>query len=168
MGTLEPGGSVEGSIDAGDRASESAEIVRRFGDRPVLGERYAVRVDEAGVHSLELHSFHFDAYLLLRDAGGVLLAEDDNSGPSLDARITTDVLKPGQSYTVEVAAVDGDRGAPGERGALLRCQAVRARSSLGRLRSKCAARRFALGPGKEELIHGVASGRGGGPRARRA
>ncbi len=75
-----------------------------------LAERYPVRLRAGQTYTVELHSVDFDAYLRIEDAAGVTLAEDDDSGEDLDARI---VFRPVVSgvYTVVVTTFS-----PAERG----------------------------------------------------
>jgi thiol-disulfide isomerase/thioredoxin len=66
---------------------------------------------EAGkTYKIDLHSKAFDAYLYLKDAAGVILAENDDNGESLDSRIIQRIDKTG---TFQITATSLGGGATG-------------------------------------------------------
>jgi len=108
---LEVGKPFEGKV------TDSAALVHSpildsggFSDTPTLGVPLIVTVAESGVYFLELRSFDFDAYLILRDASGRPLAEDDDSSLGTHARIVFE-LDADYEYQVSVCALHGSRGA---------------------------------------------------------
>jgi CHAT domain-containing protein/tetratricopeptide (TPR) repeat protein len=67
------------------------------------------RVPEAGTWTIDLRSFDFDAYLVLRDPAGRLLAEDDDGRGLLDSRLVVE-LESGRDYVLEPTALHGKVG----------------------------------------------------------
>lgn len=80
-GTLSPGSSVSGTITyTGCQYTDQT-----------FADIYQVTVPADSTLDLRLNSGDFDAYLVLVDAKGNVVAEDDNSGGGTNARITTPV-----------------------------------------------------------------------------
>jgi hypothetical protein len=71
---------------------------------------HQVRLKAGQVCTVELHSTDFDAYLRIEDAAGITLAEDDDSGPNLDARI---VFRPAQTGTYTIVVTTFNSGETG-------------------------------------------------------
>jgi CHAT domain-containing protein/tetratricopeptide (TPR) repeat protein len=67
------------------------------------------RVPEGGTWTIDLRSFDFDAYLVLRDLAGRLLAEDDDGRGLLDSRLVVE-LEAGRDYVLEPTALHGAVG----------------------------------------------------------
>jgi hypothetical protein len=73
-------------------------------------QAYPVRLKAGQSYTVDLHSVDIDSYLRIEDEAGNTFAEDDDSGPALDARI---LFRPSQSgiYRIVVTTF-----APGETG----------------------------------------------------
>jgi hypothetical protein len=76
-GNLAPGGSISGTLTF---------TACQFSDA-TFADVYAVTLDADGTIDLRLNSSDFDAYLVLQDAKGNLLAQDDDSGGGTNSRI---------------------------------------------------------------------------------
>jgi CHAT domain-containing protein/tetratricopeptide (TPR) repeat protein len=74
-----------------------------------IGKSYRIQVNESGLYWVELSSCFFDAYLVLREESGVLLAEDDDGLISTHARVAL-ALDAGKVYVAEACALHGGRG----------------------------------------------------------
>lgn len=73
-------------------------------DPPARGDAFLVEVEVAGTYTIELRSPIFNAYLVLRDAEGVVVAEDDNGlGAAMNARIVAS-LEAGTTYRLDACA----------------------------------------------------------------
>ncbi len=109
--TLRPGQTVTGEIRASDSVDLLTDAMRK-NDRITEVRRTTLRLEVPahGTYTLETRAYFFDSYLILRDASGAVLAEDDNSCLQFHARITIDTLEPGVIYRVEVASVEGEPG----------------------------------------------------------
>jgi len=68
---------------------------------------YDLNADAGDVVTLTLRAPTFDAYLLLRDSSGAVLAENNNGGGGTDARIRSFTLADGGRYFVEVTSASG-------------------------------------------------------------
>jgi len=88
----------------------SPDIRKDFSDAPVRGKTFSVQVPGDGIWHLDLRSYFFDAYLVLRDAEGKLLAEDDDGLIGSQSRIVVR-LEAGRRYRVTACALHGGRGA---------------------------------------------------------
>jgi hypothetical protein len=68
---------------------------------------HRVRLKGGRAYTIDLHSQEFDSYLRIEDAAGNSLAEDDDSGPFLDAHL---VFTPSRSgtYTLVVTTFNDD------------------------------------------------------------
>jgi CHAT domain-containing protein/tetratricopeptide (TPR) repeat protein len=106
---LEPGRGLTGEVTDADGEITSDALGARFLEAPVVGRSIEVRVDEAGLYTLDLRSQFFDAYLVLRDASGTVLCEDDDGGVWRHARLVQR-FAPDESYRVDVCALHGQRG----------------------------------------------------------
>ncbi len=81
-----------------------------YSRKPAVGRRYSIEVTESGTFTIDLRSSFFDTYLVLRDAEGELLTEDDDGWLETHSRIVTP-LEAGQRYTIDACALHGKRGA---------------------------------------------------------
>ena len=100
----------EDEIKDGDPVVHTAALDRSYSDAPVVGKSYRIQIDSAGPYTIELRSYLFDAYLVLRDEAGDVLAEDDDGAFGNHSRITFEV-EPAAVYLVEACALHGQRGA---------------------------------------------------------
>lgn len=104
---LRPGETITGRLVDG---SPTVVLVGQpAGGPPALGVSHPVVIDEAGSYTIELHSYALDSYLVLRDASGSLLAEDDDGLGGLDARLELN-LAPDEQLTVQACGLRGTRG----------------------------------------------------------
>ena len=79
-------------------------------DRSRAGSRcriHRVRLEAGRAYVIDLHSPEFDAYLRIEDAAGNGLAEDDDGGPDLDARIVFTPAR-GGIYALVVTTFEAD------------------------------------------------------------
>jgi len=107
---LNPGAPLEGEVTEASPVVETPALKKSYTDAPVLGETFAFQVPASGPWHLDLRSYFFDAYLVLRDGEGKLLAEDDDGLIGLHSRIVAK-LKVGELYSVTACALHGARGA---------------------------------------------------------
>ena len=103
------GKSLTGEITNADPAVHTPMLDRSSTEATTVGKAFAFEIEEPGTHTIELRSYFFDAYLVLRDEHGGLLAEDDDGAPGLNSRIVR-ALEAGATYRVDVCALYGDRG----------------------------------------------------------
>ena len=74
---------AQGAIAKSDPVVETETLRALYGDTPVRGKRHVVEVPGPGTYCVELRSYVFDAFLVLRDRdGNVLLENDDGLGRS--------------------------------------------------------------------------------------
>jgi hypothetical protein len=71
---------------------------------------YNVKLTAGTVYTIDLRSTDFDAYLYLLDDFGGILAQDDDSGGGLDARIVIRATYTGQHQIVVTTFGQGMRG----------------------------------------------------------
>lgn len=93
--SLSLGGSVDGEVTEHSEVVHTARLNADHGDAPVRGERYELTVAEAGPATLDLRSYFFDAYLVLLDAEGRVIREDDDGLLGTHSRIVVESLDPG-------------------------------------------------------------------------
>lgn len=90
--------------------AESGPAALDIGDPPIRGEiavagtpaTFALKVPRPGRYAIATGG-DLDTFLTLRDAGSTQLAEDDDSGPGLNAKIEMDLAA--GDYTVQVRNV---------------------------------------------------------------
>jgi CHAT domain-containing protein len=107
---LSVGSIVRGEVVPGDPSVDTEHLIDQ--DLPTRGVRFRLPIEAGGPHTLEARSDHFNAYLVLRDAAGEVLAENDDGLVWFHARIATE-LASGTTYLVDVVAQD-DRNGPFE------------------------------------------------------
>ena len=99
--------SVDGTID--DAAPVVAtELLAESSGAPTVGRSFSIEVDVEGPVTFELRSYFFDAYLVLRDEGGRVIAEDDDGWIGTHARVVAN-LDAG-TYRIDACARRGERG----------------------------------------------------------
>lgn len=106
---LVPGEPASGTIVDEDPVIRTEILLERYRNAPVLGQTFALQVERGGPHCIDMWGYGFDAYLVLRDADGKVLAEDDDGMAGTDARLVLD-LEAGKPYRLEVCALHGQRG----------------------------------------------------------
>jgi len=147
--TLKPGGILKGEITDQSPVVETPTLKKGYTDAPVLGKTYTFQVPESGPWHLDLRSYLFDAYLVLRDGEGNLLAEDDDGLIGVHSRIQAE-LEAGRRYRVTACALHGARGLFGLRLAAGRPPALspeeKAAADLEDARARVQAMEGARGP----------------------
>lgn len=106
---LKEGKTLEGVIEDGDAVVTSETIAALYTDAPVVARSYSFEARRDGPHFIDLRSPTFDGYLMLRDASGKLLAEDDDGLVAYHARILAEFER-GETYTIQACALHGQRG----------------------------------------------------------
>ncbi len=101
--------STHGEIVDSDHRARTDAIDANFTDAHVIAKRFELAVAKSGRHSVELRSYLFDAYLVLRDGEGGVLGEDDDALLGTHARVTAD-LDGAKRYLIEACALHGSRG----------------------------------------------------------
>ena len=71
---LRVGEPVEARIEDGAREVHTPTLDVDTSAAPTVGRTYRIVPSESGLHHMELRSWHFDAYLVLRDAEGADIA----------------------------------------------------------------------------------------------
>jgi len=106
---LEIGVAREAEITESDPVIQTKTLLGSHTDAPVRGKSFRLEVQEAGLYHIDLRSWFFDAYLVLRDADDNVLVEDDDGLLGTHLRIVHD-LEAGNTYRVDACAL---RGSPG-------------------------------------------------------
>ncbi len=106
---LKVGEVLEGEITQDDPAVETEILKKGYTQARTRGKTFGIRVEETGPYHIDLRSYFFDAYLVLRDQSGAVIAEDDDGLLSTHARIVAE-LEAGGSYQVEASALHGQTG----------------------------------------------------------
>jgi len=109
-GWLPLGETVEGDIGGSDPQVHTPRLDKDYTFAPTVGRSYHFEVDVPGTYTIDLRSYVFDAYLVLRDEAGALLAEDDDGGVGNQARLTVRLAGSPASYVAEACALHGERG----------------------------------------------------------
>src|SRR5688572_4310147 len=84
---LAVGDTLAGRLDETSARVDTPTIRATFAESPVVGARFVLEVEAPGLHTLELRSDLFDAYLVLRDEAGAVVAEDDDGAAGVHARL---------------------------------------------------------------------------------
>jgi len=106
---LEVGVPLEARITGEDPVIETETLLRSYSSAP-RGKTLRLEVEESGPYHIDLRSWLFDAYLVLRNADGNVLAEDDDGLLGTHSRIVHE-LEAGASYRVDACALHGGTGA---------------------------------------------------------
>ncbi|MFQ5505234.1 MAG: tetratricopeptide repeat protein [Planctomycetota bacterium] len=115
---------------------------------PVRGRSVRLRILEDGIYRLELRSYFFDAYLVLRNGEGAVLAEDNDGLLGTHSRLTRK-LSSEHSYRLEVCALVGGTGL-----FELRCLRGRPRAWTGHERAEAELRNARLAVEARERLLG--------------
>lgn len=105
---LSPGSTIEGEISNADREADPPPTQAPT-PLPIIAKSILMRVSETGSYRIDLRSLEFDAYLVLTDSHGTILAENDDGGADLDARLEG-TLPAGTEFRIQVCALHGERG----------------------------------------------------------
>ncbi|MDP6928600.1 MAG: tetratricopeptide repeat protein [Planctomycetota bacterium] len=102
-------------LSIGDKADAEIAIDAPPADAPLLRQSatltgsspktftYRLQLEKAGPCHIEAHAALFDAYLILKDASGKVIAEDDNGWFRQHPRLVLDQLAAGKTYHLQVA-----------------------------------------------------------------
>jgi len=101
---LEPGTVHEGEIPANRRLYQSTPTIVHGYSLVSTVDPLPFRVAESGIYTIDMRSYVFDPFLVLRDADGRLLAEDDDSRGFTEARLVVE-LEAGAVYLLEPTAL---------------------------------------------------------------
>jgi CHAT domain-containing protein/tetratricopeptide (TPR) repeat protein len=107
---IRAGDSIEGEITASRLYQETAILDRAYTVGPAHFDQRTVSVDETGDYTLDLRSYILDSYLVLRDAHGNVLAEDDDGRMAFGARIVMRLVA-GEVYVLEATGLHNGSGA---------------------------------------------------------
>jgi len=101
---LQVGTAIEGAITDSAPAVHTPTLDSGGHEAtPTVGVSWSIQVAESGSYHLDLRSYAFDGYLVLRDADGKLLAEDDDGLIGVHSRIVVE-LEAGLEYRVTACA----------------------------------------------------------------
>jgi len=106
---LELGEPVLGEIADGDAVVETERLLAVPVEAPAVGRRYRFEVGQSGTYRIELRSYVFNAYLVVRNAQGQVVGEDDDGLVGTQSRVLLKASQ-GDSFTVEACARYGQRG----------------------------------------------------------
>ncbi|HEX9794821.1 MAG TPA: hypothetical protein VGC54_12630, partial [Planctomycetota bacterium] len=106
---LEVGAPREAVIADADPPISTPTLDANYIQAPTVGKTFRLRVAEPGTYRVDLHSFAFDAYLVLRDSDGALIGEDDDGLLGTHARLVAE-LDAGVEYHLSACALHGGRG----------------------------------------------------------
>lgn len=106
---LTAGRTVEAQLRVTHPEVHTESLDRDYTTAPTRGRAYRVQVPSTGWYRVELRSHLFDAYLVLRDAAGRVLAEDDDGLNATHAQIAVE-LQAGAVYRLQACALHGEHG----------------------------------------------------------
>ncbi len=107
--SLTPGQRLEGAVLESATEVRTPTLDAVYTASPTLGVSYRVTVETSGAYFFELKSYAFDAYLVLHDKSGHLLAENDDGPIWMHSRLVAE-LKTGEEYHVYACALHGEGG----------------------------------------------------------
>ncbi len=107
---LPVGEVLEGVIEESDPEITTEILAEEYTDATVRGKTYSLRLPQTGPCFIELRSYFFDAYLVLRNRKGAVLAEDDDGLLSTHSRIVVESLQAREEFELDVCALHGDTG----------------------------------------------------------
>ena len=105
---LEVGKIVTEEITEDDPVVETKILKTRHTDATERGKTYRLKLTTSGPHYIDLRSHFFDAYLVLRDEEGNVIAEDDNGLVGTHSRIVVEECKAEEEYLLNVCALYGE------------------------------------------------------------
>lgn len=107
---LVPDRPATGDLQADAPPVTSPGLTAAVPEATPRGDSWSLRVERPGRYRVELRSHDFDAWLLLRDGDGAVLAEDDDGLLATHARLVVDLF-PGVTYELLACSLDGSSGA---------------------------------------------------------
>lgn len=108
---LRPDKAIQGQITEFDPDVFSEELERYHAGVAVRGRLHMVQVEETGPYHIELRGYQFDAYLILRDDFGDVIAENDDGFVLSHAQLDIRELRSDMAYWLEACSVGGKAGA---------------------------------------------------------
>ena len=106
---LKVGEAIEGEITDENPEVHTPTLDADYTQAPTVGKTYRIRVEESGPYYIDLRSYDFDAYLVLRDAKSELLAEHYDSFLNVHSRLGAELVV-GRDYLVSGCALHGASG----------------------------------------------------------
>ncbi|NQU49628.1 MAG: tetratricopeptide repeat protein [Planctomycetes bacterium] len=103
------GDPVQGTVNDSSTIVQTPTLDANYTTAPTKGISYTFAVPQTGNYFINLHSFSFDAYLVLKNAAGELIAEDDDSLLRTHSQLAVR-LNAGTDYQVTACALHGKRG----------------------------------------------------------
>ncbi|KAA3614275.1 MAG: CHAT domain-containing protein [Planctomycetota bacterium] len=101
---------IEARIEKSDPVQHAPGLDKEAKYAPVLGKSYSLSVKASGLYSIVLKSYDFDPYLILLEAGGKVIAEDDDGLIGVHSKLLVE-LKEGIQYHVTACSLQGKTGA---------------------------------------------------------
>jgi len=101
---------IDGELVDGDPVVETPTLQEDYANAAVVGRAFLFEVVDDGPFTIELRSYFFDAYLIVRNAAGDLLAEDDDGLLRTHACVGMTGRKAGELLRFEACALHGERG----------------------------------------------------------
>jgi hypothetical protein len=109
LSALPLGDTVEGVIEDDDAEISTKILAAGYTESTTVGKTWRVEVKKSGRYCIDFWGYGFDAYLVLRDDKGEVVAEDDDGMGGTDARLNL-ILDAQITYRLEVGALHGQRG----------------------------------------------------------
>jgi len=103
---LEVGKVLKGQVKSSSSEIHTQALAKKKSPAPTLGVTYSLSVSSAGVYCIELMSYDFDAYLVVRDASGEVISENDNGYMNNHSRVVGR-LKARHKYEVVACSLRG-------------------------------------------------------------
>ena len=107
---IRPGETIEGIIRAADPIIETELLATDDAGSVVRGMSFRLNVKTPGPYYIELYSYFFDAYLVLRDGDRGVVTEDDDGLIFTHSQLILPALESETTYTVDVCALNGGTG----------------------------------------------------------
>jgi hypothetical protein len=108
---VDPVATFSGAIGPADAEVSTPALARTVAAAfPARGRTFEFTAETSGVHRFELWSAGFKPYLIVRDARGTVLGEDEFSRSGILPRVTLE-LAAGTPYRIEAASRCGQPGA---------------------------------------------------------
>lgn len=99
-----------GKLTIQNGQAQSAQLTSLSPDSPHYSKAYIIQVPHDGIYSCQLRSYTFDAYLILKDPDGNILAENDDGGIGTHAQLSPISLRAGIRYQLLACSVHGGTG----------------------------------------------------------
>ena len=106
---LSLGKPIGGEIGNDSPKVHTATLDANYTSSPTVGLRVVLQIPKAGIYTVELTSYDFDAYLVVEELQGALLAENDDGPLSTHAQVVVN-FEAGGEYVAKACALHGKRG----------------------------------------------------------